>query len=268
MVKVMELMKKDVITVKKAVRILHVLRIMKKMKISRVVVVDDEDKVIGIVTESNIMDRIGTYRMRKIPTSQILVSSVMSENVITTNPYDEVSHAAKLMIENGISGLPVLFGEDLVGIITKTDVVAALTEIKGFKAIDVMDNKVKVVGPKTRVIQVRQSMLKSGIEYVVVADKDEVLGIVTDRDIAYGLSSIKMSEKWRHLDEVLDKFFVVNITRRGIPTVSPEDELRDVAKILVKEHMKAIPVMSEGKLIGCVSKTSVTKAVADGKIVL
>ncbi|MHA1505944.1 MAG: CBS domain-containing protein [Candidatus Asgardarchaeia archaeon] len=264
----MKLMKRDVITVRKAERVLHALRLMKKMKISRIVVVDEKDRAMGIVTESNVMDRLGAYRMRKIPPSQILVSSVMSENLISTSIYDDVSHAAKLMIENGISGLPVLFGEDLVGIITKTDIVAALSEVEGFKAIDVMEKKVKVMSPKTRVIQVRQSMLKSGIEYVVIVDKDKVLGIITDRDIVYGLSSIKMSGKWRHLEEALDNFFVMDIMKEWIPVASPEDDLRDVVNILVKEHMKAIPIISEEKLIGCVSKTSITRAVAEGRIVI
>jgi len=268
LVKVMKLMKRDVITVRKAERVLHALRLMKKMKISRIVVVDEKDRAMGIVTESNVMDRLGAYRMRKIPPSQILVSSVMSENLISTSIYDDVSHAAKLMIENGISGLPVLFGEDLVGIITKTDIVAALSEVEGFKAIDVMEKKVKVMSPKTRVIQVRQSMLKSGIEYVVIVDKDKVLGIITDRDIVYGLSSIKMSGKWRHLEEALDNFFVMDIMKEWIPVASPEDDLRDVVNILVKEHMKAIPIISEEKLIGCVSKTSITRAVAEGRIVI
>jgi predicted transcriptional regulator len=55
-----------------------------------------------------------------------IAADVMTSNPITVNLADDVSTVSLLMIRHGISGLPVVQGKLLAGIITKTDIVRAL----------------------------------------------------------------------------------------------------------------------------------------------
>ena len=57
----------------------------------------------------------------------ITASDLMTPNPTTVFPDDPLSHAAVLMIEHGISGLPVTDGKGKVrGIVTKTDIIRAI----------------------------------------------------------------------------------------------------------------------------------------------
>jgi len=56
-----------------------------------------------------------------------IAADIMSSNPVTVNVADDVSEASLLMIRNGISGLPVVKNSLLVGIVTKTDIVRAIS---------------------------------------------------------------------------------------------------------------------------------------------
>ena len=55
------------------------------------------------------------------------VLDAMTSPAITVSPYCSVAEAARLMSEHGVNRLPVIKGDDLVGIVTRTDLVRAFT---------------------------------------------------------------------------------------------------------------------------------------------
>jgi acetoin utilization protein AcuB len=57
--------------------------------------------------------------------------------VVTVRPDDRLEHAARLMVEHEISGLPVLGDEGVVGVITESDIFEAFTRImEGLRAAE------------------------------------------------------------------------------------------------------------------------------------
>lgn len=57
---------------------------------------------------------------------ELTVRAVMTEDVVTVSPDDPTSVAARAMVENKINCLPVVRGDELVGILTSSDLLAAL----------------------------------------------------------------------------------------------------------------------------------------------
>ena len=57
-----------------------------------------------------------------------IATDIMTSNPVTVDVSDDVSNVSLLMIRNGISGLPVVKGKLLVGIVTKTDIVRAIVK--------------------------------------------------------------------------------------------------------------------------------------------
>ena len=57
----------------------------------------------------------------------LTVRQAMTSPPITISPWSSVSRAARLMTEHGINRLPVVKGDELVGIVTRTDLVRAFT---------------------------------------------------------------------------------------------------------------------------------------------
>lgn len=94
---------------------------MTKRRIRRMPVVDD-GRLVGIVTRSDLEAR------RK---ANQTVNDVMTSAPLTVAPDDTLERAAAMMLENKVSGLPVVEDGRVVGILTESDLFRALCEMLG-----------------------------------------------------------------------------------------------------------------------------------------
>jgi acetoin utilization protein AcuB len=129
-----EWMSKSVITVGPDTPIGDAHQLMKEKKIRRLPVVKNE-KLIGIVTIGDVREAspsdatsLSIWELNYI-WGKLTVEKVMTKNVLTVTPDATVIKAAKLMLENKISGLPVVdSSQQLVGMITESDVFRMLVK--------------------------------------------------------------------------------------------------------------------------------------------
>jgi acetoin utilization protein AcuB len=112
------------------------LNLMHEHRFRRLPVVDENDKLVGIVSERDLLYASPppatllsglelNHLLAELPTKKI-----MTRKVLTTTPDTFVEDAARLMVENKVGGLPVV-DEDkhVVGVITETDVFRAFIEL-------------------------------------------------------------------------------------------------------------------------------------------
>ncbi|MFW6041231.1 MAG: CBS domain-containing protein [Thermoplasmatota archaeon] len=127
-VKVKDIMSKDVKTVSPDTSIKEFLDMVTTYQHTGFPVAS-EDKILGIMTLGD---------SKKIPEDRISVArvkDVMEKDIICVNPEDDVNKVWKLMMEKQFGRFPVLEGDDLVGIITRSDVMQSfniLTELERF----------------------------------------------------------------------------------------------------------------------------------------
>jgi len=74
------------------------------------------DKIVGIIAESDILKNVSSLGKR--------VSEVMNKKVIVIGKSDSLEDATEIMAQNKIKRLPVMNKEELVGIVTVTDILA------------------------------------------------------------------------------------------------------------------------------------------------
>lgn len=102
-------------------------KIMKEKKIRRLPVVH-EGQLIGIVTLGDVREAspsdattLSIWELNSL-WSQLTVEKIMTSNVVTLSPEDPILDAAQLMLKHKISGLPVVEGDRLVGMVTESDI--------------------------------------------------------------------------------------------------------------------------------------------------
>ncbi len=117
MFKVSDLMVKDVITVDPDETVLEAANKMKETGVSSLVVTRNK-KVLGIITRSDFIDRV--VAEAKDPRST-KVSEIMTKEVQVISPDSGIMDALKIMKEKRFSQLPVVSGDELVGIIAISD---------------------------------------------------------------------------------------------------------------------------------------------------
>ncbi len=142
----------------------------------------------------------------------MLAREIMSREVITVSPEEKVEKAARILVDNKISGLPVVDANNhVVGIITEKDLIGRASELKVpfyitlFDSIiflenpirfnndvkkyiatqvkDAMTRKVYVVEEDTPVSEIVEIMQKRAINRVPVVRNDKLVGIITRNDV-------------------------------------------------------------------------------------
>ena len=96
-------------------------------QIGSIVVTDDEGTLRGILTNTDFIRIVAESK----PKAKTSVERYMTEDLVTIDAQDHIQEAADLMIEKGISHLPVTDEDGVViGILTKTDLTAYISEVR------------------------------------------------------------------------------------------------------------------------------------------
>jgi CBS domain-containing membrane protein len=127
---VRDVMMQEVTTLKRNDQLSLANDIMQLGRVRHLPVLDDDGRLAGILSQRDLFRGAlahalgyGQHAQRKMLDS-LLVKEVMNSDVITTGPDTPLVEAARVLLERKIGCLPVVEGEQLVGILTEADFVA------------------------------------------------------------------------------------------------------------------------------------------------
>ncbi|GAP64652.1 hypothetical protein ARMA_3075 [Ardenticatena maritima] len=110
------------ITVHPDTSVLDAVRILAEHNIGAVVVVDDDDRVVGIFTERDLVRHCATQGAEVL---HLPVREVMTPDPITALPQDDLRIIAHVMVEKHFRHIPVVEDGQLIGILSIRDVLKA-----------------------------------------------------------------------------------------------------------------------------------------------
>jgi acetoin utilization protein AcuB len=134
---VKERMSHPVISVHPKMSMQDALNLMHKERIRRLPVVDKHGRLVGIVSERDLLHAspsdatsLSVWEITYL-LSKITVDRIMTREAITISEDTPIEEAALIMADNKIGGLPVIRDGEVVGIITETDLFKAFLELLG-----------------------------------------------------------------------------------------------------------------------------------------
>lgn len=276
-----QVMIKRSVTVKPTTTLLEARDILFKHKIRRLVVLNEKEKPVGIITEKDIARSI--YNLGTKSIKSVKVGDFMSKNLITVTKNNTVHDCAKLMRRHRISSIIVLNKDGtLAGLVTKTDLVSVfLTQSTvPLKVASVMTKNVITAAPGDSLLLIESLLINHRISRVVIQRNRRPVGVITYRDfmpakIPHWIAEFadkKELEEYRHRSvpefnanplNYLLPFKAVDIMAPNPITVNAEDDVGLAAMLMIRNNISGLPVVRKGLLVGIITKSDIVKAIAE-----
>ncbi len=278
--KIKDIMSSPVYVVSPEENVARARNLMLRHRIGKLVIIEN-NKPIGIVPKKDISRRLDQAepQWRRRPIDHIPIRKVMTESLITIYPDATPKQLAILMVENNISGLPVVNSKnEVIGIVTKWDLIKYFSELP--LQLKVRDMKL------TPALTVHRHHTISHILYeletnstdraVVLEDNDKPVGIITRSNLTFTemksktgdlpQKEIKMTRKdstagrkqYRYVKDV--PLVAEDIMSCPLITVRNEDAATYAAGIMVEERINGLPVMDNG-VMGILTGDNVIKSI-------
>jgi len=110
--------------------------------------------------------------------------------------------------------------------------------------------EVATVDPEANIKRAADWLRVKNIGALVVMSGKEVLGLISEREIVHALS---------HYGEAAASIPVKEIMRHGVITVSPDESVDHVMKLMTRHRVRHMPVLRDGNLAGLISIGDVVK---------
>ena len=241
--------------------------------------VTQNGKITGLVSEKDLglflLTDNSERKLDEIPLSEIF------KKIISVDEKTELHQCAQLMLKNGIGSLVVTANDDVVGILTKTDLVRFFTKTYTDKKIvgEYMSPYYAWQYFDTPLYKVVLKMIDEKISRVILRNHDEYpVGIVTFRDLFnLALRLGGQDDILDNADPVISVIFprkgfisesgfggstkINEIMSKNIISVNYDDDLANTGKVLLDKGINGAGVLSgHGNIIGIISKTDIVKA--------
>lgn len=280
--KVKEIMSSPILAVKPADPVAHAKNLMLRHKVKRLVVID-RGKPVGMLAMRDIAERLsrGSSIWRRRPIDDIPIARVMHKGVISISTGTELSKAATLMLKHGISSLVVVDGDDVVGLVTKTDLVRFFAEsvVGQAKVGDLMSRDLVTVARGHSLAHVVELMEKHDVSRVVVVEGMRPIGIITETDVAFSQlerpdegkeREVRYTRKLERASRPRARYvkYVALLTaedvmRRELLTIGIDNDAARAAALMIEHEVGGLPVVEEEELVGMITKTDLVRGISE-----
>ncbi|WP_428325569.1 CBS domain-containing protein [Nitrosopumilus sp.] len=243
--------------------------------------VTENDQITGIVTEKDLgvflLTDDSEKNLNEIPLSAIV------KKIISVDEHTSLIECAEIMLTKSIGSLVITSKNEVVGILTKTDLVRYFSKTHPDEKIvgEYMSPYYAWQYSDTPLHKVVLKMIDEKISRVIIRNRDDApVGIITFRDL------FELALKQGNFEDVLDntdpvisvifprKGFITesgfgksikaeDIMSKDIVSVNYDDDLASTSKMLLEKNINGVGVLStHGNIVGILSKTDIMKVVA------
>lgn len=256
------LMSENLITVDKDQNLSDALKLLRKHNVSRLPVTNNKE-LVGIISERDIANKLGSSKYESMPASRLHISSVMVKDVFTVPLTMQLEDVAKLMLDNGIGSVPVMDVDKMVGIVSKADFVTLASGIAFDKITvkEIMSKDLTVVSPTDRLIHARRQMIESHVGRLPVVEDDKIVGMITSKDLMRAFIDFRKKVPEKYQKSQIKEVLVEDIMSTNPTTVTNDMSITEVSEIIMETGFNGLPVVEDSKVVGIITQTDILKLI-------
>ncbi len=141
---------------------------------------------------------------------------------------------------------------------------ASKSTMSRIRVADWMTETVLAVETFDSIAVARQLMAKHRVNQLPVLENDNLVGIVTDRDIRDAYPTSMMIDRTEAIDRFAEKVTVEEVMTHDVFIVRPETALATAVSLLRRHRIGSLPVMKDKKLIGIITRSDILDFVLNG----
>jgi CBS domain-containing protein len=254
--KLTEILSKDFPTLDKDRPLLDALEKLNGLGVESICI-DDDGKLLGSLSHRDVLFRVGAQRLRAVAPESLYISGFLKEFPANLSNDTSIRKAAKLMLELSSATLPMYYGETLLGIVFRRNMLK-LMEASSATVSSVMRKNFPIIRPHDRVIHARKLLLENNITIIpVVSEEGRLLGTVTDREVLNSLIEFQKYVPEKHQKSRIRQLAISSAMKVGSPTTSTEITLREASAIMSNESLPALLVTDANKVLGTLSSEEI-----------
>jgi CBS domain-containing protein len=253
--------------------------LMVKHKISRLLVME-EGRLTGMLTKKDIAYRLlqGEPEWRRRPVDQIPVEVFASGKPTVVSLDTGIKKIAEIFVSKNVSCVPVVENRNVVGIVTKTDLMkSGLVRALSGTAGDVMED-VATVSRYHSLDHVITVMSERNDKVVVMNNEGTIAGIITETNLAFfdnvqkiaGVAGKDVTIKRReraegthsHTLRTAASVIAEDIMTSPVITIPSETPILKALELMSKNHINSLVVMDKGAISGIIKRDDIIKEVA------
>jgi len=259
---VSEIMSEGPVSVKEGEFVTHARQLMRDHFLRSVVVVDEGNRLVGMLNDQDIMNVTSTR-------SNVTVSGYARQSP-TVTPDMDVVKAAKLMVQSKQNRVPVVKSttdRTVVGVLSDVDILKNVELPKNAsKTVEaIMTKKVKTCSPDERTSKVWNYMIETDYTGIpVVSKKGDPIGMITRRDIIKS-GILRMSIEDERATRPNESPKVERIMSTPAYTLSENDSIKNAIEMVVQRDIGRVTVVNEqGKISGIADRQDLLEAIVKG----
>jgi CBS domain-containing protein len=248
------------VCIDKADTLSHAMDVMEKSGMRRLLVTHNGE-INGFITMRNIARELGTRKNASLPASSLHAISATTDNFTKVLPDMKLSEAITLIDKTG-GVLVVMDNSTILGWITPHEILKNARGLEG-TAEDAMTVNLITVHPLNRVSHARRLMLDKNVGRLPVVENEELVGMVTEKDIAKAMRAFRDLVSSNQQDSRIKNLLVEDIMTRRVVTVRTDTPIGEVVKTMLEENIGGVPVLDQkDELVGIITRRGIIRMLA------
>jgi len=273
----------------------EVVRILIASDFRAVPVVDADQKLVGIVSNNDLVERGGLparldllarlqpevleRELADSGTREKTAGGVMTREVVSVREDAPLATAAELMVERKIKRLPVTDSDGhLVGMISRVDVLRTLGEDlplpdaehgdRPARSVGDLAHEIPTVGPDAPIGEVIDAVTATRLNRAVVIDKERhVLGVIGDAEV---LARVDPGHRAGVLGALMGRSTVSaggtakDVMIAPFTTIAAGESIEEASRLMTSGRLKVLPVIdAQGKLVGGIDRADLLRSIRE-----